>query len=84
MTSRPTGSRVKVISAPIADRGSLWRYDAEAGLWKAIPPETLRAEIGRRYLAKTCKRYGDYRAIAEYVLDVAAAPGSSSRPQSGA
>ena len=55
-------ARARCSPAPIAySGGACGAYDAEAGLWKAIPPETLRAEIGRRYLAKTCKRYGDYR-----------------------
>lgn len=61
--------------APVGDRGSLWRYDSASGLWKAVPLETIRAQIGRLYVAKTCKRYGDYAAIANYLLDAAASPG---------
>lgn len=67
------GSRGEL--APVADEGQLWAYRTDAGLWEAIPPETIHPEIGRRYRSKNCRKYSDYKAVAALVSDITASPG---------
>jgi len=61
--------------APVCDDGKLWRYVGASGLWTEVPIPVIRTGIGARYKTKNCRKVSDYKAIADYILDVQDDPG---------